>query len=240
MWSAFELVFNDIVNLLMVQTTIYANRDKIKPNFSVSKEEMLNFIGLIFLSGYNIRKSQYDYWSVDPVLRCDSFRETMSRNRFAEIKSFLHAADNNALQEDTRMVKVKPLYNILNEKLFQFGIVHDSLSIDESMVPYFGRHSCKQFIKAKPIRFGFKIWMLASSTGMPYHAHIYERKPVEKSEETLGSRVVKRALLFASILVIIAFTLIISSAVTSCWLILVKRVFKQQEHCKMIALKNVH
>ena len=118
----------------------------------------------------------------------------MSRNRFAEIKSFLHAADNNALQEDTRMAKVKPLYNILNEKLVQFGVVHDSLSVDESMVPYFGRHSCKQFIKAKPIRFGFKIWMLASSTGMPYHAHICEEKPVEKSEETLGSRVVKRAL----------------------------------------------
>ncbi|CAI6371246.1 unnamed protein product [Macrosiphum euphorbiae] len=29
-------------------------------------------------------------------------------------------------------------------------------SIDESMVPYFGRHGCKQFIRGKPIRFGFK------------------------------------------------------------------------------------
>ena len=172
MWSAFELVFNDIVDLLMEQTTIYAIRDKNKPNFSVSKGEMSNFIGLIFLSGYNIHKSQYDYWSVSPDLRCDSFRETMSRNRFAEIKPFLHAADNNALQEDTRMAKLKPLYNILNEKLVQFGIVHDSLSVDKSMVPYFGCHSCKQFIKAKPIRFGFKIWMLASSTGMLYHTHL--------------------------------------------------------------------
>ena len=40
MWSAFELVFNDIVDLLKEQTTIYANRDKNKPNFSVSKEEL--------------------------------------------------------------------------------------------------------------------------------------------------------------------------------------------------------
>jgi len=28
------------------------------------------------------------------------------------------------------------------------------------MVPYYGRHSSKQFIRGKPIRFGFKMWCL--------------------------------------------------------------------------------
>ena len=193
-WSSFELVFDDIIELLIEQTIIYGTRDKNKANFSVSKEEMSNFIGLLFLSGYNIRKSQKDYWSIDPDLGCSTFRETMSRNRFDEIKSCFHAADNNSLAPDTRMAKVKPLYDLVNEKLLQFDVVHESLSIDEAMVPYYGRHSCKQFIKAKPIRFGFKIWVLASATGMPYHLHIYEGKPAQKEEETLGSRVVKRAL----------------------------------------------
>ena len=87
-----------------------------------------------------------------------------------------------------------PLYDLLNTKIVQFGIVHESLSVDEEMVPYFGRHSCKQFIKAKPIRFGFKLRVLASSTGMSYHLHIYEGNTIEKTEDTLGSRVVKRAL----------------------------------------------
>ena len=53
------------------------------------------------------------------------------------------------------MTKVKPLYDILNEKRKMFDIVHKNISEDKSMVPYFGRHSCKQFIKAKPIIFGF-------------------------------------------------------------------------------------
>ena len=44
--------------------------------------------------------------------------------------------------------------------------VHEGLSIDESIVPYHGRHSCKQFISAKPIRFGCKLWVLASVTGI--------------------------------------------------------------------------
>ena len=44
--------------------------------------------------------------------------------------------------------------------------VHEGLSIDESIVPYYGRHSCKQFISAKSIPFGCKLWVLASVTGV--------------------------------------------------------------------------
>ena len=63
------------------------------------------------------------------------------------MKSYLHAADNQNLCE-TKMAKIEPLYQILNEKFQRYGIFHENLSIDESMVPYFGRHSCKQFRKA--------------------------------------------------------------------------------------------
>ena len=114
---------------------------------------MKNFIGLIFLSGYNIRLAERDYWSVDPDLRCDTFCETMSRNRFFEIKPFFHAADNRSLSE-SRMTKVDQLYDLPNKKIQQFGIAHEDLSINESMGPYYGRHSSKQFIRAKSIRFG--------------------------------------------------------------------------------------
>ena len=99
------------------QTNLYAKRDRNKMDFSISKEEMMNFIGLIFLSGYNIRKSIQDYWSVDPDLGCSSFRETMSRNRFEEIKSVFHIADNAFLGLDSRMLKVKPIYDMINEKI---------------------------------------------------------------------------------------------------------------------------
>lgn len=33
--------------------------------------------------------------------------------------------------------------------MIQYGIFYKSLPIDESMVRYFGRHSCKQFIRSK-------------------------------------------------------------------------------------------
>ena len=78
------------------------------------------------------------------------------------------------------MAKVEPLYQILNEKFQRYGIFYKNLSIDESMVPYFGRHSCKQFIRGKPIRFGYKMWMLASNTGLPYCVATYQGKENEE------------------------------------------------------------
>ena len=90
--------------------------DKNKAQFKVILEELKNFRGQIFLSGNNIRLAERDYSKVDPDLRCDIFCETVNRNRFFEIKSFLHAADNQSLRE-SRMANIEPLYDLLNEKI---------------------------------------------------------------------------------------------------------------------------
>ena len=139
-----------------------------------------------------MRHAETDYWSKSSQLRCDGFTQTMPRNKFQKIKGYLHAADNQNL-DASKMAKVKPLYDLINSLIIRFGIFHDRLSIDESMVPYFGRHSCKQFIRSKPIRFGYKIWALCSSTGLPYKLEIYQGK-VANENGPLGSRVVNNLL----------------------------------------------
>ena len=58
------------------------------------------------------------------------------------------------------------------------------------MVPYFGRHSAKMFIRGKPIRFGYKLWSLCGSDGYPYHLQVYKGKAATSSNEPLGTRVV--------------------------------------------------
>ena len=138
----FESFFNDIVELLVKHTNRYANRDKNNLQFTVTNDEMMKFIGIIFLSGYNKRTCETDYWSKSPDLECLIVASAMSRTRFQHIKSYLHAADNQNLSE-TKMAKIEPLYQILNEKFQRYGIFYENLSIDESMVPYFGPHSCK-------------------------------------------------------------------------------------------------
>ena len=105
--NTFESTFSDMAEFLVNETNRYATENKNKPEFSVSMEEMMQFIGLIFLSSYNIRLSERDYWSTDPNLRCDAFCTAMSRNHFFEIKTVLHAANNQHLS-DCQMAKVKP------------------------------------------------------------------------------------------------------------------------------------
>ncbi|CAH2264363.1 jg18432 [Pararge aegeria aegeria] len=50
----------------------------------------------------------------------------------------------------------KVLADVLIKKFFQWSVVHEHLTIDESMVKYFGRHPAKQFIRDKPVLFGYK------------------------------------------------------------------------------------
>ncbi|KRX30844.1 PiggyBac transposable element-derived protein 3, partial [Trichinella murrelli] len=60
------------------------------------------------------------------------------------------------------------------------------LSIDEGMVPYYGHHTCKMFIRGKPIRFGYKIWTMSSANGYPYALKIYAGRDERKKSEPLG------------------------------------------------------
>ena len=80
----------------------------------------------------------------------------------------------------------------MNSKLVQFGIFSKELSIEEQMVPYYGRHSCKMFIRGKPIRFGFKNWIICSPEGYPFKVIPYQGKEAIKSGQPLGSRVVNK------------------------------------------------
>jgi len=130
------------------------------------------------------------YWSNQPDLRLPLVSDAMSSKRFIETKRYLHIADNRHLQTGNKAAKVLPLYNSLNQNLVQFEIWHSSLSIDESMVPYFGRHSIKIFIRGKPIRFGYRLWCLCGPDGFPYHMKIYTGKDEQDSSQPLGSRVV--------------------------------------------------
>ncbi|KAI7814467.1 putative piggyBac transposable element-derived protein 3-like [Triplophysa rosa] len=75
-------------------------------------------------------------------------------------------------QLEAAFFKVRPIFQELNTsyKILPFS---KWLSVDESMIPYYGRHGYKQFIKGKPIRYGYKVWSLASSGGYLYHMEPY-------------------------------------------------------------------
>ncbi|CAH2237238.1 jg11208 [Pararge aegeria aegeria] len=70
-------------------------------------------------------------------------------------KIFLLFCDSEAAAGSTDKI-FTVLADVLIKKFFQWGVVHEHLPIDESMVKYFGRHPAKQFIRDKTVRFVYK------------------------------------------------------------------------------------
>ncbi|XP_050301648.1 piggyBac transposable element-derived protein 3-like [Anthonomus grandis grandis] len=157
----FKFVDENLMNLIIQFSEKYA-QDNNRHEFYLSREELLNFLGILILSGYHSLPQTDMYWSLDEDKTVRIVRDCMNRNKFRSIKRNLHLSDNNNLDKGDKYIKLRPFFDTMNEKFLQFGIFSFNLSIDEQMVPYFGRHSCKMFIKGKPVRFGFKLWCICS------------------------------------------------------------------------------
>ncbi|KAI8120062.1 PiggyBac transposable element-derived protein 3 [Lucilia cuprina] len=96
------------------------------------------------------------YWSLDEDIGKEIVAKALSRHRFRDIKRNIHLVDNNVASTTTyRMFKVRPLADSLMKNFMQWGVFHENISIDESMVKYYGHHPAKQFIQGKPVRFGY-------------------------------------------------------------------------------------
>ena len=177
----FDFLFDEAMfKLCADQSLLYAGADKNDPTFTVTVGDVRQFCGILLLSGYHTLPEESHYWSNQSDLGVTVVSEAMSSKRFQAIKHYFHIADNRQLEQGNKVVKIKPLYDALNRNLTQFGVFHNQLSINESMVPYFGKHSCKMFIRGKPIRFGYKVWVMAGKDGYPYHLKIYTgREQVE-------------------------------------------------------------
>jgi hypothetical protein len=61
------------------------------------------------------------------------------------------------------------------------------------MVSYTGRFPTKQFMFGKPIKWGYKIFILADSLGFPYHILPYQGKCAAfQRNDSLGDFIVKK------------------------------------------------
>ena len=79
---------------------------------------------------------------------------------------------------------VVKLITIFTTKLFLPQSRH--FSVDEIMIPYFGRHSTKQYIRGKPVRYGFKVWSLCTSDGAGMKFEPYCGKHTDIRDNKLG------------------------------------------------------
>lgn len=79
-------------------------------------------------------------------------------------------------------MKNKTYYKCAKKKCLDYFVPQKHLAYDESLVKYFGRHGCKQFIRGKPIRFGYKMWCVNTKDGYLMNFDMYQGKDPNENE----------------------------------------------------------
>jgi hypothetical protein len=150
--------------------------------FTMTTDDLMKFVAIILWTGYVVLPRVKLYWDTDEDCDLPFPCKMMSRDRFLMIKRYLHFANNDYINtKENRFAKVQFLFDELNKNLVQFGIFESDLSVDEQMVRYTGRHPQKQFMKNKPVRWGFKNFVLSTSSGYPLYVLPYQGRKRDKT-----------------------------------------------------------
>nr|XP_012151017.1 PREDICTED: piggyBac transposable element-derived protein 4-like [Megachile rotundata] len=116
--------------------TEHARLNRWKPTTSA---EIRKFIGLLIWMGL-VQTPLVRCWSMDPIYMY-SFpfpRSKMSRNRFELLLANLDFANNETIEEGSRLGKVLPLLNLLTDNYQKVFSPGEDIVIDETMVPWRG------------------------------------------------------------------------------------------------------
>ena len=188
----FELFFSKKLKTYIIESTL-------ENGYELSIDKLDVFLGICITSSINSRKRDRDYWSKDPLLHLDMIASSISRNEYLSIKRFMKFSKTADKNLHDKIWRVRAISEIFRENIQKFGFFASNLSIDESMIKFFGRCKMKQFMRNKPIRFGLKLWAICSVSGYMFDFDIYCGKhEVQESEKlnscNLGTKVVMKML----------------------------------------------
>lgn len=201
----FDSLFDeDMCQNIVLQTNLYKRQKQVATgrvspsDKDITVEDLRAWIGLCVIMGIHQVPELQNYWSADPLLGVPSVSSVMTSKQFKKIVETIHCNDNttNPPRDQNghdKLHKVRPLLEKLGSKCAAVYKPSGSLSVDESMIPFKGRSTLKQYMPMKPVKRGYKVWCLAdSSTGYVYAFDVYTGRSAEKSSETstLGERVV--------------------------------------------------
>lgn len=169
----------EIVKDIVYQTNKYSGqKSKSGESIDVTTFEMEQFLGILLLMGIHKVPSYRAHWS--SASRYPPIADVMPRNRFDQIKNFLHFNDNDNIKKRgtegyDKLFKVRPLIDALKKNFLKVE-PHICQSIDEIMIPSKASSPLRQFNRNKPHRFGIKVEGRAGADGILHDFQIYSGK----------------------------------------------------------------
>ena len=203
----FCLLFGDDILIKIVDESNRFARQKLadKPEkrwVDITLPELKAYLGISIIMGINYNPRTAMYWSADEFYCNPGIKKVMPRNRFDEIKRFLHFSDSSKQMQRgeegyDRLYKVRCLLEHCKKTFKDSYNPSKNLSVDEGMIAFKGRLSFRQYMPAKPTKYGIKVWMCAdSATGYVLNHEVYLGKDkdnkdgVDLDENGLGHYVV--------------------------------------------------
>ena len=127
-------------------------------------EEILKLICCLMYMGICRLPHMSDYWSVQPLLNGSWARAFIpTYRRFVSLLAFLKVTDSSTEAVDDKLRKVRFLHDHILSTCMNMWQPGEHVSLDERMVKSKARFSFKQYIKNKPVKFGFKVFALCDS-----------------------------------------------------------------------------
>ncbi|XP_041661917.1 piggyBac transposable element-derived protein 4-like [Cheilinus undulatus] len=203
----FQFFFtNSVLQTIVTNTNEYGRAHHTtasNPWADITLQDMFSFMALVIYMGIVKCSAFPDYWRGGSLYSLPFPSTVMSRNKFRRINQSLHLnsrADDAANDERRgtptydRLCKIKPLYEEMRTACKQNFHPAQAIAVDERMVASKARIGLKQYMKNKPVRWGYKLFVLADSkSGYTWDFFVYQGKQVS-SEKGLGYRSVTQLL----------------------------------------------
>ena len=185
----FEMFWDSsITQKLADETNLYSVQQS-GVNMKTTPKEIQQFIGiqmkmsLVHMPNYEL------YWANET--RYEPVASVMSSKRYKKIRQFLHANDNTH-KDDSRLYKAQPILIAIRNNCQKIELEHDS-SIDEQIIPAKTKYSgIRQYNPQKPVKWGFKNFVLAGKSGFMYDFFIYTGSKSAGTEKCGAESVVLR------------------------------------------------
>ena len=114
------------------------------------------------------------YWDSNEFIGNTGIKKTFTASQYLKVMQYLHTSDRESEPPQNhpnhdKLYKIRPVLEMVQETFHNHYRPSKNQTIDEGMVAFKGRLSYMQYMPAKPIKRGIKIWMRCDAESAYLH-----------------------------------------------------------------------